>query len=367
MDFLTKDINQLPIEVRGERRRVRKRRRKKKRFRSFIFNFILISFIVSTSTLGYAVWRVDKALDHISLKPGYQTEGRSFSYESKQAMEKPKETKTFSVLIMGRDSRPETRTNLTDVMILAAIDPVKKEVSMVSIPRDTKVMVPEVSRELKVNSVFNMGDQLRREEERLGKIPDTDGPTLAKQTVERLFKIPIDHYIVVDFNSFVEIVDEVGGITVQVERDLIYNDPTDHTHINLRAGLQQLDGENALDWIRHRHDDRGVDYYSSDFDRNRRQQEAIKAIVQKLGGWSSATKILDLMDTMAEHIQTDMEKDQIKNLMWSLNSFDLNHLKSIETPHVYWDSHRLQTVIPEEDLSLVHNELNFILNKGKNK
>lgn len=367
MDYLSRNTNHPPIEVREERRRVQKRRRNKRRIRWLIFKFTLISFIIGTSTLGYAAWRFEKAIDHVFLKPDYPTERTSFSHESKQAMEKLEETKPFSVLIMGRDSRSETGTNLTDVMIVAAIDPAEKEVSMVSIPRDTKVMVPEVSRELKVNSVFNVGDQLRREAERSEHTSDTDGPTLAKRTVGRLFKIPIDHYIVVDFNSFVEIVDEVGGITVQVERDLVYTDPTDNTHINLQAGIQQLDGKNALDWIRHRHDDRGVDYYSSDFDRNRRQQEAIKAIAQKLAGWSGATRIFGIMDTMAEHIQTDLTKDQIKDLLWNLKSFDLNHLKNIETPHVYWDSHRLQTVIPEEDLSLVHDELNFILNKGKDK
>ncbi len=93
----------------------------------------------------------------------------------------------------------------------------------------------------------------------------------------------------------------------------------------------------------------------------------MKVIAQKLSGWKGATRILDLMDTMAEHIQTDLTKDQIKNLLWSLKFIDPNQLKSIETPHVYLDSDRLQTVIPEGDLSLVHDELKFILNKGKNK
>ncbi len=223
MDLLSNNIEQSSIEARGGRRRIQKRRRNK-RIPQVIFNFILISIIVGSSTLGYAAWRFEKALDHIFWESNDPTEKTPSSSElSKQAMDQPEETKAISVLIMGRDSRPETGTNLTDVMMVAAIDPAEKEVSMVSIPRDTKVMVPEVGRKLKLNSVYNAGDQLRREADRTGHVPDTDGPGLAKKTVSRLFNIPIDHYIVVDFNSFVEIVDEVGGITVQVERDLVYD------------------------------------------------------------------------------------------------------------------------------------------------
>lgn len=339
-------------------RRLR-RNRKKRRIRRLLFTVFLFSLIIGLSAIGYASWRVDHALEGLL----DQTE---ISQEDESSLVEEPTDKTLTVLIMGRDFRPETGTNLTDVMIVAAIDMDHKKVSMVSIPRDTKVRISEIDRRVKANEAFNIGEVLRRQAEENEEEVTMDGPALAKKMAGRIFDISIDRYILVDFQSFMAIVDEVGGIQVDVERELIYNDPTDDTHINLQPGNQHLNGKEALDWVRHRHDDRGTEYYSSDFDRNMRQREVIKAVSSELGSFQGATKIFDVLDTMSEHIQTDLSKQQIKQLVWSFKAFDPNQIKSIETPNVYWDSNSLQTVIPEEDINLVHTELTNTINDGKN-
>lgn len=328
---------------------IRKRRRRKRRVR-FIFSLLLFSMVIGLSAFGYASWRVDQALGDLT----------DPSSEDKQV-----EHSQFTVLIMGRDYRPETGTNLTDVMIVAAVDSENGKVSMASIPRDTKVRISEIGRQVKANEAYNIGEYLKRQEEQKQGSATIDGPKLAKKMASRLFDVPIDHYVIVDFRSFMAIVDEVGGIDIEVERELIYNDPTDGTHIHLYPGKQHVNGKEALDWVRHRHDDRGTDYYSSDFDRNKRQREVIAAVAGEMKSFNGATKIFDVLDTMASHIQTDLSKSQIKQLVWNLRQLDPHQIKSIELPNVYWDSSSLQTVIPEEDIGVVHTELRDVLGQGK--
>ncbi|RXT04097.1 LCP family protein [Ammoniphilus sp. CFH 90114] len=348
----------------------RRRKGKKRRVGRIIFSFFFLLCLVGASAMGYAAWRVDQAMDQLvhQSQPEAKTEISPTTVKENEIsspIAEPDEKKTLSVLIMGRDYRPETGTNLTDVMIVAAIDLENSKVSMVSIPRDMKVRLPELNKRVKANEVFNYGEHIKKQAEKKNKTSDTDGSTLSKEMAGSLFDIPVDHYILVDFQSFMALVDEVGGIHVEVERDMIYNDPTDNTHINLRAGQQQLNGKKALDWVRHRQDDRGEAYFSSDFDRNQRQKEAIKAIAQELTTWKGLTRIFDVMDTMAKHVETDLSKEQMKELFWAFKSLDTENVKSIETPNVYWDSVQLQTVIPKEDLSAAHHELEYLLNKGK--
>lgn len=329
----------------------RRRRQAPKRRAGRVFLLLLFFILVTgTGVTGYAAWRVDQAMDHFAKTDSPTPELAS---------------QPITVLIMGRDHRPESGTNLTDVMIVAGIDPESGKISMVSIPRDTKVKLPQIKKKVKANQAYNYGEHLRLQAERSEKTPETDGPTLAKEMAASLFDVPIDHYVLVDFTSFTALVDEVGGITVDVEKDMIYHDPADNTNINLKAGIQHLNGKEALDWVRHRQDDRGQAFFSSDFDRNKRQKEAVKAIAQELMTWRGLTRIFDVMDTMAQHVETDLSKDQMKELLWAFKTFDTQDLKSIETPNVYWDSARLQTVIPEEDLFLAQQELEKLRMKGK--
>lgn len=361
MEHPTKLSQESPVPNR------RRRKKKKRSLGRFILSFLLLMCIVGASAMGYASWRVDQAMGHLVSNSQDTKTGSLPASAVKETTAGDTDTsvekKSFSVLIMGRDYRPETGTNLTDVMIVAAVDMENRKVSMVSIPRDTKVRLPDINKRVKANEAYNYGEHLKKQAEDKDKIPDHDGATVSKAMASSLFDIPIDHYILVDFESFTALVDEVGGITVEVEREMIYNDPTDNTHINLKAGKQHLNGKKALDWVRHRQDDRGHAFFSSDFDRNQRQKEAIKAIAQELTTWKGLTRIFDVMDVMAEHVRTDLSKEQMRDLFWAFKSLDPENVKSIDTPNVYWDNVQLQTVIPQEDLSTAHSELVLLLKK----
>src|SRR5690606_37561279 len=99
-----------------------------------------------------------------------------------------------------------------------------------------------------------------------------------KEVYGKFLGIPIDYVLVVNFNTLEAIVDELGGIHVDVDQNMKYVDPTDGTNINLTAGPQTLSGKEALDFVRYRHSNRGETPESSDFARNKRQQVVISAI-----------------------------------------------------------------------------------------
>ncbi|RKD26720.1 hypothetical protein BEP19_16080 [Ammoniphilus oxalaticus] len=323
---------------------IRRRRRRRRRARLFLL-FLLFCLLIGLSTLGYASWRIDHALD-----------GVTGSFEEEGTAGAP-----FSILILGNDNRPETGTNLMDVMIVAAVDPKQGQIAMVSIPRDTKVRFADLGRRVKANEAYSIGEYLKRQNDQ-EKTNRVDGPSLAKKMASQLFEIPIDHYVMIDFKGFMAMIDEIGGIEIEVERELIYNDPTDQTHIHLLPGQQHVNGKEALDWVRHRHDDRGLDHYSSDFDRNRRQQEVITAVAVQMKTMTGISNVFDALDIMAAHIQTDLTKTQIRQLLLRAPSFHPDKINRIETPNVYWDGGLLQTVIPEEDLKAASEQLNELLN-----
>ena len=174
----------------------------------------------------------------------------------------------LSIIVLGRDTRGSYNGNLTDTMILITLNPQSKKVSMLSIPRDTRVVPPGDTRERKINSVFKEDGGKQGE--------------LLRKTLESIYGIPVNHYMSFNFDGFRQVIDLLGGIEVNVDKRMIYHDPTDGTVIDLNSGLQTLSGEKALEFVRHRHDDRGQSYYSSDFDRNRRQQDVLKAVLRKI-------------------------------------------------------------------------------------
>ena len=131
-----------------------------------------------------------------------------------------------------------------------------------------------------------------------------------------------------------------------------YDDPTDGTHINLEAGLQQLDGKNTLDYVRHRLDNRGSKYYSSDFDRGQRQQVVIKAMVDKMKSFTGISSIFTVLNVAGDHAKTDLSKDQIKGLVLDFKSVGSENIASLDTGG-FWDRASSHTIIPKENLQQI--------------
>lgn len=322
------------------------RRRKVRRWLMFFSVFFLL---LAAGVAGAVYWKIENALNTVtSPQDGFATPG-SENLDPKYHNDKP-----LSLVILGSDTRPETGSMNTDVMIVAVANPTTKKVTMVSLPRDTRVKIPGYRDYHKINSVYANGEAERRQAERKNQVPTENGISLTKKTLTELLGIPIDHYVAVDFEGFKAVIDELGGIEINVDRKLVYDDPTDDTHINLSPGLQLLNGEQALGYVRHRHDNRGTKYYSSDFDRNRRQQEVIQAVIDKAGSLEGLTKVFAILDVGAKHIHTDLSKEQIKGLAYDFKGLNSSSLQTLDNG-AYWQGG--YTYLPKENLNAIRSAL----------
>lgn len=198
----------------------------------------------------------------------------------------------FTVLVMGLDNRPgDTRgTCRTDTMMVIRLDPVNDRIGILSIPRDTYVEVPGYSGLHRVNTACVLGNlQL-----------NGSGPLLAMQTVQYNFGIRINDYIMVDFNTFISIIDRIGGIDVNNTK--VINDRTypsmnyGYDPFYLDIGEYHLDGANALKYARSRHN-------SDDIDRGRRQQEVVLAVRDRI----LSRNMLDDLITQAPALWNDLQ------------------------------------------------------------
>ncbi|WP_232699182.1 LCP family protein [Brevibacillus daliensis] len=190
--------------------------------------------------------------------------------DTNQLVADPSFVQPISIAIVGKDTRKKGGSLNTDVIMVLVLEPTDKKMTLLSIPRDTKVKIPGYSRHYKVNSTYARGEIARNNAKSQKKPITVTGASLLKDTLSNLLGIPIQHYVLVDFEGFTKIIDQLNGIEVTVDKRMVYTDSTDGTHINLQPGTQLLNGKQALDYVRHRKDDRGSKYYSSDMDRNQK-------------------------------------------------------------------------------------------------
>lgn len=204
----------------------------------------------------------------------------------------------LTLLLLGVDARGRERGR-SDTMILTVVRPWDGAMLLISIPRDTYVTVP--------------GDPSRKgwpHQERKDKITHAyayGGAELAVETVERFLDVRIDHYASINFQGFRDVIDEMGGIKLLVEKDLV-NDDEDHEKFIVKAGQPFYNGEDALNYVRFREDAGG------DRSRAGRQQIFIQAILDKATGIGQWTKIPELIGIMGDNFATDIPPDDIINL-----------------------------------------------------
>ncbi len=209
-----------------------------------------------------------------------------------------------NILVMGLDRRPHEgdAPTRTDTMFVLTIDKASKTAGILGIPRDSWVEVPYRDSEgydnARVNTIYGRGETFGY---------DGGGPALVKTVIEHNFGIPIDHYVIIDFEGFIDVIDELGGIDVYVTEEVY--DPTfsrtellgDFSPLYFEVGEHHMDGQTALDFSRTR-------YGSSDLDRIQRQQQVIfaaidKALERKLVSLDTLT---DLWGKYKDAIKTDI-------------------------------------------------------------
>lgn len=211
----------------------------------------------------------------------------------------------YNVLLMGTDRRPgEAFISRTDTMMLLSIDTERNTASLLSIPRDLYVVIPDRGRD-RINTAFVYGAQ--------GDNP-AGGAQLAMATVAYNLGVPVEHYFMVDFQAFTGVIDTLGGITVEVPKDIydpLYPDMNyGYDPLYLEAGTHQFDGHTALKYARTRHQD-------SDFHRAQRQQQvlmAIRAAVVDQGIDDMIVKAPLLYQQFRDGVRTDLSLEQLLQL-----------------------------------------------------
>jgi LCP family protein required for cell wall assembly len=203
----------------------------------------------------------------------------------------------LNILLLGTDARPdESGPTRTDAIVLVHIARDTGRVSMLSIPRDLWVSYP-TGGEGRINAAYAIG------EHRFGP---GGGAALAKSTVSKLLGIPVDYFILINFEGFKKIIDIIGGIEIDVPRP-IYDPayPTDDyrtIEVSFASGRQWMDSERALIYARTRHAD-------SDFGRNQRQQQVLMAIFQRVrdrGLLQQLTSVDDYTGALRGYVITDL-------------------------------------------------------------
>lgn len=186
----------------------------------------------------------------------------------------------FTMLLIGVDKRAEAVDEgvRSDTLILVRVNPLQNWATMLSIPRDSVVPLPDGSYG-KVNRAFSYGYYNAEALYGSGTEADAGGGAAAAETLERFLKIKVDYIAQVDFQGFERIVDSIGGIMVDVKQTLIDPEYPTENHgverIYIPAGLQIMDGRTSLIYARSRHS-------SNDFDRSKRQQQVLKDVLRQV-------------------------------------------------------------------------------------
>ncbi len=216
----------------------------------------------------------------------------------------------LNVLLLGVDGSG----SLTDVMVVASIDPDTPSVSLLSIPRDYYAWVPGHGYH-KINTTMHTG-----------RNDPGGGIEVLKQTIEYNFGIPIHYYALVNFQGFASIVDALGGVDIPVECELHDtfpdpNNPEQGIEVDFYPGVQHLDGYHALAYVRSR-------WSTHDYDRNRRQQQMLRALFRRGMDANIVGQIPDLWGAAQETVQTDLGADNAVWLGWVASRLDMSNVKS---------------------------------------
>lgn len=239
--------------------------------------FLIIFGVLCIAAYGlYSVFFAPKSMDNLSR-------------EDRLSLKK-------NIVVLGVDERAEENdVGRSDTLFVVMFDQEKKSVSLLSVPRDTRVRIPGHGWD-KINHAYAYG-----------------GRELSQATVEELLGIRIDNYVMVDFAGFKGLVDAIGGIDINVEKDMYYYDDWDGFKVDLKKGPQHLDGETAIQYVRYR-DEEG------DIGRIKRQQHFIMAVYEKITSADMLLHVPGLARQLSSMIKTNLPVGDMMDIGRALHS-----------------------------------------------
>lgn len=217
--------------------------------------------------------------------------------------------KTVNVLFMGIDARDTESNSRSDTMIMASIDTETEKIALVSVPRDTHIKTSTGKNE-KINAVNYI-----------------EGPEAACEVVGKLLNTRVEYYVVTNFVGFKDIIDTLGGVHIDIEKDMYHSDPINpELEINIHKGYQYMDGKNALNYVRYRGGP------TADIGRTQRQQKFIKAMADEMLSTSTISKLPRLIPQLSKNIKTNIPVKDLAFLARMGRDFDTTDMAAQTLP-----------------------------------
>lgn len=217
---------------------------------------------------------------------------------------------------------------LTDTMLLLQFNPETKKLTALSIPRDTRTLV-EGRGVTKINTANAIG-----------------GPALSAKTVSELLNgVAIDRYIRINVQGVEKLVEALGGVTVYVPKDMKYQDDSQHLYINLKAGKQHLNGNQALQLLRYRHDETG------DIGRIQRQQLVMRSLMEQALNPTTLARLPQILSVVQSHIDTNLSMEEVMALASFGVQTNRSNVQMLMLPGQFSETGRYKTSywLPDEE------------------
>lgn len=295
--------------------------------RKFMWIFLFGVFIVITSWFSYFSWKVYDT----SKKIGSENTGSSptaMQYVenivspivsvNREPLDGESEGR-INILLMGAAGKNKPGGNLTDTVMIASIDTNNKKVALLSLPRDFYVQIADMESYSKINSIYKIG------------LKEGTGVNLMKKTVENILDVPIQYYIIINYDGFEKVINDIGGINIENERNIYdtrYPGPNySYETFELSKGFHRLDGATALKYVRERHDDP-----DGDFGRAKRQQQVIQAVKNKVfsaGTLLNVVALNNVLNTLGENVKTNISFEEIDGFITLSKELDMQNITSI--------------------------------------
>jgi len=271
----------------------------------FLILFVVFSMIISTAMYFYFKNDVNEATQNNETKVTDQFDDLNISTYKERV----------NILLLGVDTLENDGSGIgtrTDTIMVLSIDPLTKTGFLLSIPRDTRVEIANGGGYDKVNHAHSYG-----------------GTELALSTIKNFLDIPIHHYIKVDYRALFKTVDDLGGIEVDVPVDMRYVDSvaTPPLNVNLKKGVQTLNGEQAMGFLRFR-----KGYANQDLGRIQAQQMFLDSLFKKIKSPSSIINIPKYLDTMSKYVETDMTMKDMLVVAKQALTVDANRIEKKTIP-----------------------------------
>ncbi|MEH7246658.1 LCP family protein [Neobacillus niacini] len=281
--------------MRYEKQKEKKRRKTK--------SILLVLLLLVCATAGYSYYQykqgINQSLEKIN-NGSTEVNEEVYTFEGKKD-----QYGATNILLLGSDARAGEEKSRADTIMIAHYNEDKGTFKLTSIMRDIYISIPGEGKH-KINSAFMRG-----------------GPELMRKTIKENFDIDLQYYAIVDFEGFVQLVDEAfpKGVEINVEKRM-----EEFIDVPLNPGLQRLNGEQMLSFVRFRHDAIG------DFGRVKRQQQALQAIGDQLSGIQTIPKLPKLIGVVTPYVNTNMDTGDMLFVAKNFFSKDRGNVETFRIP-----------------------------------